>query len=89
MKNLAPETIRLMQAALEARDALRRLALRITAAGEDPKLRAEALEAARRVALTHCDMLRLALKDTAARRHSRMAPEAQPLWALGRELRGR
>ena len=87
MKNLAPETIRLMQAAADARDSLRRLAATIAAAGEDPQLRSEALAAAHQVANTHTDLLRLALKDSGARRHSVMIPEAKPLWAVTREAR--
>jgi len=87
MKNISPETVRLMQASLEPRDALRRLAARIAAAGEDPQLRSEALAAACQVANTHADLLRLALKDSGARRHSVMIPEAQPLWAVTREVR--
>jgi len=87
MKNLAPETIRLMQAAADARDSLRRLAARIAAAGEDPQLRSEALAAACQVANTHADLLRLALKDSSARRRGAMIPEAQTLWAVTRETR--
>jgi hypothetical protein len=83
MKNLAPETIRLMQATADAHDSLRRLAVRIAAAGEDPHLRSEALAAAYQVAITHADTLRLALKDSSARRHSVMISEAQPLWVVG------
>ena len=87
MKNLAPETVRLMQAAADARDSLRRLAARIAAAGEDQQLRSEALAAAHQVATTHADILRLALKDSSSRRHSVMIPEAQTLWAVTREAR--
>jgi hypothetical protein len=87
MKNLAPEIIRLKQAAEDTLDSLRRLAARIAAAREDPRLRSEALAAAHRVATTHADILRLALKASSSRRHSVMIPEAQPLWAVTREVR--
>ena len=76
-----------MQAAADTRDSLRRLAARIAAAGEDAQLRSEALAAAYQVASTHADLLRLALKDSSARRHSVMIPEARPLWAISREAR--
>jgi hypothetical protein len=87
MKNPAPETIRLMQAAVDTRDSLRRLAARIAAAGEDPQLRSQALAAAPQVATRHADLLRLASKDSSARRHSTMISEARPLWAASREAR--
>jgi hypothetical protein len=87
VKNWPPETVRLAQAALETRDSLRRLAAKITAAGDNPQLRAEALAAAHQVANTHADLLRLALKDSGARRHNVAIPEARPLWAVG--LNGR
>ena len=87
MKNLAPETVRLMEAAADTRDSLRRLAARIAAAGEDPQLRSEAPAAAHQVANTHTDLLRLALKDSGSRRHSVMIPEAKPPWAVTREVR--
>ena len=86
MKNWLPETVRLAQAALDTRDSLRRLAAKITAAGADPQLRAEALAAAQQVANTHADMLRMALKDSSARRRSIAAPE-QTLWAVGLNAR--
>ena len=79
MKNWQPETVRLAQAALDTRDSLRWLAAKITAAGADPQLRAEALAAAHQVANTHANMLRMALKDSAARRHSPVSREAEPL----------
>jgi hypothetical protein len=41
MKTMAPETIRLMQPALDTRDSLRRLAASIDAAGDDPGRQAE------------------------------------------------
>jgi hypothetical protein len=81
MKNLAVETVRLMQAAADTRDTLRRLATRIAAAGEDQQLRSEALAAAHQVATTHADLLRLALKDSSTRRHSPMIPKTQTPWA--------
>jgi hypothetical protein len=86
VKNWPPETVRLARAALETRDSLRRLAARITAAGSDPRLRDEALAAAHQVANTHADLLRLALKDSGARRHNMAMPESQPLWAVSHEF---
>jgi hypothetical protein len=62
MKNPAPKTVRLMQAASGTRDSLPTLV--VAAAGEDPQLHAEARAAAHRVATTHADLLRLALKDS-------------------------
>jgi len=41
--NISPETIRIMQCALDTRDSLRRLAASIDAAGNDPASQAEAL----------------------------------------------
>jgi hypothetical protein len=75
VKNLAPETIRLMQAAADARDSLRRLA----AAGDD-------LVAALQVANTQADLCGSPLKeeDSNEQRHSVMIPEARPLWAVNR-----
>ena len=87
MKNLAPKIVPLMQAASDSRDSLRKLAARIAAAGEDPRLRSQALAAAHRVATTHADLLLLALKDSISRRHSVRIPEAQPLWTITREVR--
>jgi hypothetical protein len=69
MKTMAPEVIRLMQACLESRDALRRLVATIDSAGSDPVRQAEVLQKARAVSLSHADVLRGALKDSAARRH--------------------
>ncbi len=86
MKNLASETIRLMQAALECRDALRRLAARIQAANT-PESQAEVLKAAYAVATVNAELLKTALKDNATRRHSTVSREAQPLWAITREAR--
>jgi hypothetical protein len=83
VKNLAPETVRLMAPAVDTRDSLRRLAVRIAAAGEDQQLRSEALAAACQVATTHADLLRLALKDSGSRRHSVMIPDTQTPWAVG------
>jgi hypothetical protein len=79
MKSMSNQTARLMLSALDCRDALRRLAQTITAAGNDPVRMAEALESARQIALTHGERLRAALKDNSARRHS--APEAKTMWA--------
>ena len=77
MKNLAPETIRLMQAAADARDSLRRLA----AAGDD-------LVAALQVANTQADLCGSPLKeDSNKQRHRAMIPEAKPLWAVNQEAR--
>jgi hypothetical protein len=87
MKNLTPETVRLKQAAADTRYGLNRLAARIAAAGEDPRLRSEALAAAHQVATTHAAVLLLALKDSISRRHSVRIPEAQPLWTITREVR--
>jgi hypothetical protein len=87
MKSLPPEIIRLMQAAVDTRDSLRRLAARIAAAGEDPQRRSQALAAAPQVATRHADLLRLALKDSRTRRHSTMISEARPLRAIGRGAR--
>jgi hypothetical protein len=69
VKNRSAEHQRLAQAAIEVRDALRRLSARIGAAGEDPHLRSQALAAAHQVAVTQSDMLRAALRecDTRAR----------------------
>jgi hypothetical protein len=54
---------RLRLAALDTRDSLRRLAAKITAAGGDPQLQAEAVSAAQRISRTYADILRLALDD--------------------------
>jgi hypothetical protein len=72
VKNLAPETVRLMG--------------RIAAAGGDQQPRSEDLAAAHQVATTHADLLRLALKDSSTRRHSAMIHDARP-WAATREVR--
>jgi len=87
MKTLPPEQIRLMQAAVDTRDSLRRLAARIAAAGADPQLRSEALAAVHQVATMHANLLRLPLKELSARPHSTMISEARPLWAVIREAR--
>ena len=74
MKNLAPDTVRLMQGATETRHALRRLAAKNAAAGDD--------QVATLVANTQADLLRLAvLKDPNEQRHRAMVLEAQPFWA--------
>jgi hypothetical protein len=81
MKTIAPAIIRLMQCALDARDALRRLAASIDATGSDPARQAEMLKTARAVAATYSDLLRAALKDSAARRHRLFARDrSEPLW---------
>jgi hypothetical protein len=84
MKTLAPETIRLIQCALDARDALRRLVATIDNAGTDAARQAEILQKAREVCLSHADLLRGALRDSAARRHGPRVAE-QPLWTVGKE----
>ena len=70
MKNLPIETGRLMQAALDARDALRRLAASIDAAGDDPGRQAEMLPHGACGGDCVQRVLRQALNDSAARRHS-------------------
>jgi hypothetical protein len=54
---------RLRLAALDIRDALRKLGSKIRAAGNDPQLQAEALATAQRISRTYADILRLALED--------------------------
>jgi hypothetical protein len=54
---------RLRLAATDTRDALRKLSARITAAGNDPQLQAEALEVAVRISRTYGDLLRMTLAD--------------------------
>jgi hypothetical protein len=87
MKNPAPKTVPLMQAASDSRDSLRRLAARIAAAGEDQQLRSEALAAAHQVANTHAD-LRLAFKDSRRAQPSASGcpGKARPLRALTLEV---
>lgn len=77
-----PEMVRLATAALESRDALRRLAATIDSAGTDSARQVEALKAARSVAAAYSDILRQALKHTSTARPR--TPEAQSLWNLGR-----
>jgi hypothetical protein len=84
MKTIAIETIRLIEAALDTRDALRRLAAAIDAASvgrhvDDHDRQAEMLKTARAVATTYADLLRGALKDSAARRHNPAIADT-PLW---------
>jgi hypothetical protein len=79
MKGWTAEHVRLAQAAIESRDALRRLATKIQAEGADHPH--ETLATAQDVAVTCCDLLRLALKNCGARRHRVVAtPESQPIW---------
>ena len=80
MKTVAPEHLRLAQAALETRDVLRSLVAQIDRVGSDPERQAAMLKTARAVALTHSDILRAALKDCGARRH-RLSRDAGLLWA--------
>jgi hypothetical protein len=88
MKNAAPRTVRPLRAAADSRDSLRRLAARIAAAGEDPRLRSEALAAAHRVATTHTDLYRLAFKDSGRAQTSARGcrGKARPLRALTLEV---
>jgi hypothetical protein len=54
---------RLRLAALDTRDALRKLGSKIRAAGTDPQRQGEALQVAERVSRTYGDLLRMTLED--------------------------
>jgi hypothetical protein len=54
---------RLRLAALDTRDALRKLGSKIRAAGADPQRQGEALQVAEKLSRTYGDLLRMTLED--------------------------